>query len=129
MARDAALQQDAALLDARMADLRAHLGRLPADAVVVFEDAGYHVPGLSERVRAAVLDRTDVYGMNEDELQGSLGRTVDLLDPAALAAALRDVRAVVPARLLVVHTRYWALAAGPDAARWAVAQSVSRRLR
>lgn len=107
--------QDAATLDARMAFLRAQMRRLPDDATVVFEDAGYHVPALSARVREALLDRIDVYGLNEDEMQAYVGRPVDLLAPGPLAHALQDLRRAVPARLLVVHTKYWALAHGPGA--------------
>jgi ADP-dependent phosphofructokinase/glucokinase len=107
--------QDVAILDARLAELRGHLRRLPTDAVVVFEDAGYHVPAMSARVVAALGDLVDVHGMNEDELQAHLGHDVDLLDAEALAVALVAVRRVVPAPTVVVHTKYWAAAIGPDA--------------
>jgi len=85
---------------------------------VVFEDAGYHVPAFSDRVRRQLLDLIDVYGMNEDELQAHVGRSVPLLDPEAVAAALRRLRTVVPARILVVHTAFWALALGVGAEDW-----------
>ncbi|GAA0804716.1 ADP-dependent glucokinase/phosphofructokinase [Spirilliplanes yamanashiensis] len=111
--------RDRAALDARLAELRSHMRQLPPSAVTYFEDAAYHEPAFSRRVRDALLDAIDVYGMNEDELQAHLGRPVDLLSPADVAAALAAVHALIPAPTLVVHTRYWALAYGRDAGRYA----------
>ena len=104
--------RDETELDARLALLREHMRRLPPGAVTYFEDAAYHEPAFSRRVRAALLDRIDVYGLNEDELQSYLNRTVDLLDPAAVADALTAVHALIPAPTLVLHTKYWAVAYG-----------------
>jgi ADP-dependent phosphofructokinase/glucokinase len=104
--------RDEAELDARLALLRKHMRQLPREAVTYFEDAAYHEPAFSRRVREALLDRIDVYGLNEDELQSYLNRTVDLLDPAAVADALAAVHALIPAPTLVLHTKYWALALG-----------------
>jgi ADP-dependent phosphofructokinase/glucokinase len=108
-------------LDERMARLRDHMLRLPPDAVTYFEDAAYHEPAFSERVRHALLDTIDVYGLNEDEMQNYLGRTVDLLSPTDIAAALAELSAAIPAPVLVLHTKYWALAYGDHAATWAAA--------
>ena len=104
--------RDEGELGARLALLREHMRRLPPDAVTYFEDAAYHEPAFSRRVREALLDRIDVYGLNEDELQSYLGRPVDLLDAAAVADALTAVHALIPAPALVLHTKYWALAFG-----------------
>ncbi|WP_150953290.1 ADP-dependent glucokinase/phosphofructokinase [Microbacterium testaceum] len=111
--------QDADLLEARLDDLVAAMRRLPADALVYYEDAGFYHRELSTHVRARLLDRIDVYGMNEDELQEYLGRPVDLLSAADVATALAEAHRLIPARALVVHTKYWALAVGPAAARHA----------
>jgi ADP-dependent phosphofructokinase/glucokinase len=62
-----------------------------------------------------VLDRADIYSMNEDEMEAYVRRPIEILDPDAMLSALRDVHAVVPARTLVVHTRAWALATGERA--------------
>ncbi|MDN4479747.1 ADP-dependent glucokinase/phosphofructokinase [Demequina muriae] len=112
---------DQPMLVRRMRELRDAMERLPAEATVVFEDGGYHVPGFERIVIDAITDRVDVYGMNEDELQAYVGRPVDLLDPVDVAAALRRVRTIVPARTLVVHTQHWALAHGTAAATMAAA--------
>ncbi|WP_342343393.1 ADP-dependent glucokinase/phosphofructokinase [Microbacterium sp. CFBP 8794] len=108
--------QDADLLARRLDDLDAAMGHLPADALVYYEDAGFYQRELSALVRARLLERIDVYGMNEDELQEYLGRPVDLLSPDDVAAALAEVHVLIPARTLVVHTKYWAIAVGPAAA-------------
>ncbi|MEZ0449315.1 ADP-dependent glucokinase/phosphofructokinase [Cellulomonas sp. ICMP 17802] len=108
--------QDPATLESRLTQVREAMRSLPADALVVFEDAGYHVPALSRRVRDEMVWSVDVYSLNEDEMQAYLGRAVDLLDPATVAKAVRELHEVVPAPTLVVHTKYWALAVGQRAA-------------
>ena len=107
--------RDQALLDDRLRALRAHMAALPASAVTYFEDAAYHEPSFSGRVRAAILDRVDVYGLNEDELQTYLSRTVDLLSPQEVADAVTDLAAMIPAPVIVLHTKYWAAAFGTRA--------------
>ncbi|TPW70211.1 ADP-dependent glucokinase/phosphofructokinase [Schumannella sp. 10F1B-5-1] len=108
-------------LDARLDDLDAALDRLPAEAVVLYEDAGFHVPAMSALVRTRLAGRAAVHGMNEDELQDYIGRPVDLLDPADVARALDEVRAAVVAPVVLVHTKYWAAAAGVGAGRFRAA--------
>ena len=108
--------QDHALLAQRLDELQQAMRALPADALVYYEDAGFYTRAFSETVRAQLLPSIDVYGMNEDELQEYLGRTVDLLDPADVIRAIGEVRVIIPVPALVVHTRHWALAVGPDAA-------------
>lgn len=119
---------DAELLESRLDDLEAAMERLPADALVVYEEAGFYVRDLARIARARLLPRIDVYGMNEDELQEYLGRTVGLLDPADVAEALRAAHDLIPARALVVHTKYWAIAVGPEARRHAAALESAVRM-
>ena len=113
--------QDHDLLEQRLAALRHAMERLPDDALVYYEDAGFYSRSLAATVRQRLLERIDVYGMNEDELQEYLGRAVNLLDPADVIRALVDAIEVIPASTLVVHTRYWAIAVGADAARYRAA--------
>ena len=115
--------QDVAALDERLGQLRANMRSLPPDSVVFYEDAGFHQPVFSARVRESLLDLLDIYSMNEDEWGSHLGHPVDLLDIDAVQAALHELRALIPARVLVVHTRYWSLAFGPDAERYRSALS------
>nr|BFE59846.1 hypothetical protein GCM10020063_043720 [Dactylosporangium thailandense] len=105
--------RDEAELDERLASLKEHMRRLPPGAVTYFEDAAYHEPAFSRRVREALLPEIDVYGMNEDELQSYLGRQVDLLSAEDVADALTAVHRLISVPTLVLHTKYWALALGP----------------
>ncbi|KJL29355.1 ADP-dependent glucokinase/phosphofructokinase [Microbacterium oxydans] len=109
--------QDHALLEQRLDGIVFAMRRLPDDALVYYEDAGFYTRAFAETVRGRLLPHIDVYGMNEDELQEYVGRSVDLLDAADVVRALDEVRRIIPVPVLVVHTRYWAIAIGADAAR------------
>jgi ADP-dependent phosphofructokinase/glucokinase len=108
---------DEALLRDRLDTLWADLQHLPADALLYYEDAGFYRREFAHIARERLLPRIDVYSMNEDELQEYVGRAVDLLDPRDVAQALGAAHTLIPAPALVVHTRYWAIAIGPEAAR------------
>src|SRR6478752_3451329 len=73
---------DEEVLGERLLTVREHMRRLPADALVYYEDAGFHQPGFNRRVHGALLDAVHLYGLNEDELQSYLGRPVDLCSAA-----------------------------------------------
>lgn len=107
--------QDPATLDDRLATVRRAMRSLPDGALVMFEDAGFHVPAFSVRVRDEMAGVVDVYSLNEDEMQAYLGRRVDLLDADAVATAVTELRRLVPAPTLVIHTQHWALAVGERA--------------
>jgi ADP-dependent phosphofructokinase/glucokinase len=104
--------QDAASLQMRLHTLRTQMRSLPAGALVVYEDAGFHVPSLSRQIRDHLLDLIDVYGMNEDEVQAHVGHRMELLDAEAVAQALGELHALIPAKTFVVHTKFWSLAFG-----------------
>lgn len=110
-----------ALLKQRLSSIRQHMQHLPAEAIVYYEDAGFHVPAMSRHVREALIDLIDVYSLNEDEMQAYLGRSLDLLDPAAMELALADLHDLIPASTLVVHSKYWSLAMGEHAESYAAA--------
>ena len=111
--------QSSALLADRLEVLLGIMGALPPDALVFYEDAGFHDPALSAQIRRALIDKIDVYSLNEDELQGHVGRKVSLLDAVDVLGALQDLARVLPGPELVVHTQYWALVFGPGAAGYA----------
>ena len=111
--------QDA--LDERLFTLRRHMRQLPSDALVYYEDAAFHEPAFSRRVRNALLEVIDVYGLNEDEMQAHLGYRVDLLSVTEVEQALKSLRTLIPAPTLVVHTKYWSLVLGAGASEYAEA--------
>jgi ADP-dependent phosphofructokinase/glucokinase len=108
---------DRELLERRLDVLVESLRHLPDRALLFYEDAGFYRREFAHIARARLLPRIDVYSMNEDELQEYLARPVDLLDPAAVEHALTDAHTLIPAPALVVHTRFWAIAIGPAAAK------------
>jgi ADP-dependent phosphofructokinase/glucokinase len=109
------------LLDQRLATLRKHMQQLPPETLVYYEDAAFHLPSFRGRVRNALVEDLDIYGMNEDEMQAEVGRSVDLLSAAEVEQALGALRALIPGPSLVVHTKYWSLALGEAAGEYAEA--------
>lgn len=115
--------QSKVLLADRLQTLLSMIEKLPKDAYVFYEDACFYNASFSKQVRDALIDHIDIYSLNEDELQDYLDRKLDLLSPEQIKEALSDVHQLIPAPLIVVHTRYWALAYGENAA------SLSKALR
>jgi ADP-dependent phosphofructokinase/glucokinase len=111
--------RDQDMLGERLTTLRRHMQQLPPGAFVYYEDAAFHLPTFRRRVRNALLDVIDVYGLNEDEMQADLGRSVDLLSVKEVKPALDSLAALIPAPTLVVHTKYWSLALGEAAGEYA----------
>jgi ADP-dependent phosphofructokinase/glucokinase len=109
--------RDEALLRDRLATLTAAMRRMPAGAVVVYEDAGFHDPGMRSIVQQD-LTSVDVHSMNEDEFQHYLNRAVDLLDADQVVTALQESATFAVAPTVVVHTKHWSLAYGDNAARY-----------
>ena len=107
--------RDEQLLVDRLASVKRMLARLPEDAHVFFEDAGYYNPNFHKLAVNTLAQRITIFSLNEDELQGHLGRTVDMLDAAAVKAALADLHQLIPVPVIVVHSMYWALAYGDTA--------------
>jgi sugar/nucleoside kinase (ribokinase family) len=106
---------DPTLLSRRLSELQAAMSALPRGSLVIYEDAGYHTEGMSEAARGALAPLVDVFSMNEDEMQAHLRRSVDLMDPSDVAAALVELRSLIPRATLVVHTQHWAMASGDSA--------------
>lgn len=107
--------QEADVLAQRLAELEDVVRHRRPASLVLWEEAAYHAPHVRDEVSAVLARLADVYSMNEDELEGFVGRDVDLLDPVSVSTALTALAGVVPAPTLVVHTRYWALAVGERA--------------
>lgn len=106
--------QDEKTINKRIDDIEKHLKQLPKDSIIYFEDAGYHIPSMSKVVHERLNKHFDVYGMNEDEMQNYLNRKIDLLNPIEVNRGIIDLKEIIEARNLVIHTRYWSIAYGPD---------------
>ncbi len=110
-----------ALLTQRLDTLLKIMAALPQGALVYYEDAGYHKPEFRQVLLRMLGQRLSIVGLNEDELQGYLNRTLDLRDAAQIKAALADLQQLIPVPVIVVHSKYWALAYGREAANFAKA--------
>lgn len=107
--------RDEQLLIDRLGSTQRMLARLPADAQVFFEDAGYYNPNFHRLAVNTLAQRITIFSLNEDELQGHLGRTVDMLDVVAVQAALQYLHQLITVPMIVVHSMYWTLAYGDNA--------------
>lgn len=103
------------LLTHRLASLLRIMAKLPPDALVFYEDAGYHEPGFRQLIFRTLARNITIVSLNEDELQGYLGRRLDLLNAVQIKEALVELRKLIPVPVIVVHSRYWALAYGETA--------------
>lgn len=108
--------QDEKLVADRLGVLRKIMKILPKGAVVFYEDAGYYEPNLRPLIFLALAAHDHIVSLNEDELQGHLGKQLNFLHPVQIAKALVVLKKLIPAPALVVHTMYWALAYGVGAA-------------
>lgn len=113
--------QDPLIMDERIASIKRHMQKLPKDSIVFFEDAGYHIPSLSKMVREKLIRDFDVYSMNEEEMQSYLGRPLNLLDPIEMESDFYELRILIPARILVIHTKHWSIAIGEENTKYRVA--------
>ena len=113
--------QSRRLLAERLATVTGMLERLPSDAAVFLEDGDYFDPSFRRLIFRALGPRLDVFSLNEDELQTHLQRQVSLHDPGQARRALQDLHRLIPARTIVLHTRYWAMAYGERAVHYAAA--------
>jgi len=113
--------QSGRLLAKRLTTVSRMLERLPADATVFLEDGDYFDLSFRRLIYRALGPRLDVYSLNEDELQAHLQRKVALQDAGQARRALDDLHRLIPAKTIVLHTRYWALAHGERAAHYAAA--------
>jgi ADP-dependent phosphofructokinase/glucokinase len=107
--------QSKELLAKRLESVLRIMEKLPAEALVYYEDAGFYDPSLCKLVQETLADRIHIYSLNEDELQIYVGRKLDLLNAFQIKEALVELQRLIPVPLIVVHSMYWALAYGENA--------------
>jgi ADP-dependent phosphofructokinase/glucokinase len=107
--------QSKELLANRLEALLRIMEKLPKDALVYYEDACFVNSSLSKLIHSTLVDRINIYSLNEDELQNYLGRKLDLLNAFQIKEALEDIQKLIRVPLIVVHSMYWALAYGDNA--------------
>jgi ADP-dependent phosphofructokinase/glucokinase len=109
--------QDQTLLAQRLQTVLMMMQRLPADAQVFCEDAGFYNPAFRQFIYQTLAERINIFSLNEDELQSYLDTKIDLLDVPQVTDALHKLKRLFPIPVIVVHTQHWALAYGNDAER------------
>jgi ADP-dependent phosphofructokinase/glucokinase len=102
------------LLAKRLESVLRIMEKLPAEALVYYEDAAFYDPGLCNLIQETLADRIHIYSLNEDELQEHVGRNLDLLNAPQIKEALVELERSIPVPWLVVHSMYWALAYGEN---------------
>ncbi len=110
--------RDRALLEERMDELLDMMKCLPEQSVIFYEDGCFHFPEYTGVIWEKLLDEITVYSMNEDELQAYAKRTLRLDNPEEIYAALIELRKMIPAKTLLIHTGAWVLAYGENPQRW-----------
>lgn len=110
---------DEAILRDRIATVKRIISHLPQGAQVLIEGAAYYNPDFAAIALDELSDRIDIFSLNEDELQGHVGRAVDMLDAEQVVRAVADLQRRFPIPTIVVHSMYWALAYGAQADRLA----------
>ena len=109
--------QDEHLLDRRLKVLKEFLDMNQNRALTYFEDACYHKPSFNIIVNHELREYVNIWGMNEDEMHTYLRRNVDLLDCVDVSMAVKELYHMLNVPVLVIHTRYWALAYGNNVQR------------
>lgn len=110
--------QSEALLANRLQSLLRIMESLPEDALVFYEEGGFYEPRFRQLIYRSLISHIDIVSLNEDEVQTHLGRRLDLLDVFQIKAPLAELQNLIPVPVIVVHTKYWALAYGENAARF-----------
>jgi ADP-dependent phosphofructokinase/glucokinase len=106
--------QSEALLTNRLESLLRIMEKLPKDALVYYEDAGFYEPRFSQLIYRTLARNINIVSLNEDELQAHLDRRLDLLNVFQIKEALVDLQKLIPVPAIVVHSRCWALAYGEN---------------
>src|SRR6266498_1272558 len=103
------VMQSKELLAKRLESVLRIMEKLPTEALVYYEDAGFYDPSLGKLIQETLADRIHIYSLNEDELQVHVGRKLDLLNAFQIKEALVELQRLIPVPLIVVHSMYWTL--------------------
>lgn len=109
------------LLRGRLLELKGMMAGMAQGVPVVYEDAGFHNPPLRSIVLELIPDIVAVHSLNEDEAQDYIGRNVDLERAESLVSMMGELRGLLRASTIVVHTSHYVAVMGADAARMRLA--------
>ncbi len=102
------------LLEQRLVEIADYSRSCPDNAVIFFEDAGYHRDEFRGAVMKSIAALTTFYSMNEEELQRYLDRKVDYHDSRSVVSALTDILSLIDVPILIIHTKDYSVIIGKD---------------
>ncbi|MDR2020297.1 MAG: hypothetical protein LBQ14_05960 [Treponema sp.] len=110
--------RDRDLLINRLDQLGDLLKGLPREVRIFYEDAGFYEPAFPGIIQDALRRYIHIYSLNEDEFMEYGGMRIDLLNPSQVYRMLGKLAEKIQAPVIVIHTKYWALAWGEGAERY-----------
>lgn len=102
------------ILRTRLTQVINVIKELPKEVCVFYEDAAFHQHQFSWDVMKTLSSYVSVYSLNFDELQSYVKRSVDISSPQDVMEAISNIQSI--SSTIVLHTKFWALAFGKDAA-------------
>jgi ADP-dependent phosphofructokinase/glucokinase len=115
------IMTDYKLLENRLRFLQERLHQLKTvnkDIYVYYEDACFADEVSNQMCKDFLFKYVDIFGFNEDELRGYYHDNIDLTDPHRILEAIETLYGRFSVPLLVVHSKYWAIAFGRNAASY-----------
>ncbi len=113
--------QSKELLADRLGIVLQIIHHIKPNALIFYESACFHRPELSAFVNKTLIDVIDFFSMNENEFQEFIGRKIPLLNDKEVFVALQELHKLIPAPILIIHTRYWSLVFGQNAMQYSKA--------
>ena len=109
---------DEAVLEDRIDKILILLDNMPPDSYVYVESGCYFKPEFQEYIMDRLHSRISIFSMNEEEMQLSLNRSIDLLDADGVFAAMKEIRKNAGIPYIIVHTHLWAAIIGENAGKF-----------
>lgn len=104
------------LLKERLSYMRVQLKKLKEQGTIIYyEDACFADKTTNDLCKEYLFEYVDIYSFNEDEMIDYVEGELDLLKADQIAQAVRRLKEQFQVPLVVVHSRYWALAYGEHA--------------
>ena len=91
-----------------------YLNKYARNTVVYYEDSC--PPGgikpVHNEIWRIIVPKSQIYSMNEDELQLHIGAKINLLDANVVISAIEKLSKIIPCESYVIHSKYWAIVYG-----------------
>ncbi|WP_020610907.1 ADP-dependent glucokinase/phosphofructokinase [Sediminispirochaeta bajacaliforniensis] len=114
------VMQDHELLKKRLSYMKGQLIKLKKQGTTIYyEDACFADETSNRLCKEYLFEHIDIFSLNEDEMKDYLQQDIDLLDASQVAAAAKTLKERFAIPLVVIHSKYWALAYGEHAKDYA----------